>query len=1483
MYKSSSISFFLMQEAADYFRLSPSLVRALSQVDIVTEDDHKHDITINNLNGIKTLNYTRMNSKQKDIKQNRRSNFKEEISSRPVDINQLEMNPSRSKQDEFISSRERRIFKENNYSSSPVASTNSLPSISSSPSVSPSLVCPHLSLDDILSVPPKENESPHTIGLCSRCRLSPPTDIHSPLSPIFKPSKDQPLTFYQETKEFRVSEKKIHGKKLIRRGYSDQGLGNSRRSSNEKKQLFPSNKSPVQGSIGDLNIDSRKPRDDSLDYSVDQAELRRMQLSPTLRHSVEFIRTHSSESGRVVKVYKNGLPYDKPLRICINKGEFNSLNHLLDHINSRQLIPYGARYLFHVDGQLVYSIHELKHGSSYIVSGSRQFDYKSSQVIKNTELASPRGSDRNLYRTNSNLPSTIQTKVVEEVSILPPVLRIKPLDTHDQQLDYSMKTEPKIEDPVHVAKPSLNIELNNEQEHNQSSSDNFRGPESLSDKSTQIQRDIEIPVKRSFTRKIAPISTYNQRPKESVKINGTIKKNPTVNRKYLQRRVSEESSDLKPTNLIRAKSDFNTLTPYRPKKNVTFSDTGRGSSPAIVDLHSTEKRPEQMIGRKTEKKNITTTQMADTSDIGIQVSDSIDGFLIDLPLPLPPSAKEKADGMRKIQGSKRYTNARGGLASRVAKPKRQIVTITERQLSNDELKQFNELNREDQSKEESNVLLSKDSSIQPERRPSDFGLYDESIIPCPPETSESNKILNEIQEHADEEPHRVSENGNQPERWQYPGGRAGSSTPTERPVSQNAANETMQARVTTPTPSLSTIGDNTSLSMSYETPFNWFQREDTTKPLPAPPELPDKERRLVKGKLCKGSNPPGSNFKLLWMNGFLINDHYPENSTSRLVERSGKKVNNAEPSDQLLPSNEPLSERPQYKPVDRFSNWICHSRTHDELIYPLGRIVILWCRWNDEQRYYHEHTSNISCLYITEPDIAISAQIGELKEKIAPCIHVWSIAKLETLLSIKDDQFLGKRIFSLKLRPNSQHSNTFGGSEIIVSAREDRRLWLFSCRISSDKNSGSSNQNAKGLQVTILKANKQITANQNPLLLSRLEATNSSFEAPSESKPSNQTSTNDSVAVTLGRKHCQVWLTDWRQRSISVLTSDDINVQFNEMISRATCWITWSSTELLLGDSNGNIYITSLSWSHLSNESINQTHKERLDSNKAKSQNLKFKIDKMHLLCSIGNISKPNGVNQSRFMYSITCLCKISSSLFVSGDSSSAIRFWRLNRKGDNDHTMCIQVSSISLPNDLGYICSILVSRYSRHHSIVEYYIVSTSNAILFGSVQLDLNKIETTQEVLAHSSLSVVYEGHETSIVNLVADYPDPKSRRTSQKTGYFFTCSLDFKVCKWHGRSLVWKSILPSACTSLAVHPTGFVLAVGSGDGTVYILDKISGLLISYFPLTPVCINCLAYSRDGSLLAAGCANGSIFILPVFEKGLKYKKVSLFQVSFYS
>ena len=72
--------------------------------------------------------------------------------------------------------------------------------------------------------------------------------------------------------------------------------------------------------------------------------------------------------------YKNGDPFFPGLEFRFKPGrDVGSLDGILDKLSLRLDLPYGARYIFSMDGERKTRLEELEDGNSYVVSSYKTF------------------------------------------------------------------------------------------------------------------------------------------------------------------------------------------------------------------------------------------------------------------------------------------------------------------------------------------------------------------------------------------------------------------------------------------------------------------------------------------------------------------------------------------------------------------------------------------------------------------------------------------------------------------------------------------------------------------------------------------------------------------------------------------------------------------------------------------------------------------------------------------------------------------------------------------------------------------------------------------------------------------------------------------------------------------------------------------------------------------------------------------------------
>jgi hypothetical protein len=117
---------------------------------------------------------------------------------------------------------------------------------------------------------------------------------------------------------------------------------------------------------------------------------------------------------------------------------------------------------------------------------------------------------------------------------------------------------------------------------------------------------------------------------------------------------------------------------------------------------------------------------------------------------------------------------------------------------------------------------------------------------------------------------------------------------------------------------------------------------------------------------------------------------------------------------------------------------------------------------------------------------------------------------------------------------------------------------------------------------------------------------------------------------------------------------------------------------------------------------------------------------------------------------------------------------------------------------------------------------------------------------------------------VNCIAADPDDPS---------FVTVGDDKAVAKWRKQKVAWKVTTASAGRAVAYHPAGSVVAVGTEDGHLVVLDSDGGTHVATQRLCGVSLNAVAYSKDGAMVAAAAQNGTVYIHQVTGNGRTYKK----------
>lgn len=82
----------------------------------------------------------------------------------------------------------------------------------------------------------------------------------------------------------------------------------------------------------------------------------------------------NDRKARKVTFYKNGEPFSNGITVSIMPGkDFKTMEQLCSYLTDKIKIVNGVQYIFTQNGQRVCTLHELEHGQSYVVSGTKQF------------------------------------------------------------------------------------------------------------------------------------------------------------------------------------------------------------------------------------------------------------------------------------------------------------------------------------------------------------------------------------------------------------------------------------------------------------------------------------------------------------------------------------------------------------------------------------------------------------------------------------------------------------------------------------------------------------------------------------------------------------------------------------------------------------------------------------------------------------------------------------------------------------------------------------------------------------------------------------------------------------------------------------------------------------------------------------------------------------------------------------------------------
>ncbi|XP_069683822.1 echinoderm microtubule-associated protein-like CG42247 isoform X1 [Periplaneta americana] len=181
------------------------------------------------------------------------------------------------------------------------------------------------------------------------------------------------------------------------------------------------------------------------------------------------------------------------------------------------------------------------------------------------------------------------------------------------------------------------------------------------------------------------------------------------------------------------------------------------------------------------------------------------------------------------------------------------------------------------------------------------------------------------------------------------------------------------------------------------------------------------------------------------------------------------------------------------------------------------------------------------------------------------------------------------------------------------------------------------------------------------------------------------------------------------------------------------------------------------------------------------------------------------------------------------------------------------KITETKLPESAGGVRSIYPQRPGRNDGNI--YVGTTRNNIMEGSLQRRFNQ--------------VVF-GHSRHLWGL-AVHPDDD---------LFATGGHDKNIAMWRRNKLLWSVQVRNEYqtglyenVSLCFHPFGVVLAAGSTEGHLVVLNAENGAPVVTIRVCGSPLNCLGYNPAGDMIAIGSQNGSVYLFRVSRDGFSYKK----------
>ncbi|XP_040580643.1 echinoderm microtubule-associated protein-like CG42247 [Lepeophtheirus salmonis] len=206
----------------------------------------------------------------------------------------------------------------------------------------------------------------------------------------------------------------------------------------------------------------------------------------------------------------------------------------------------------------------------------------------------------------------------------------------------------------------------------------------------------------------------------------------------------------------------------------------------------------------------------------------------------------------------------------------------------------------------------------------------------------------------------------------------------------------------------------------------------------------------------------------------------------------------------------------------------------------------------------------------------------------------------------------------------------------------------------------------------------------------------------------------------------------------------------------------------------------------------------------------------------------------------VNCLYMLTRGTLLSGgEKDRRIVAWDASRDFG-------KILETKLPEGAGS-CRTLTPQYPGRND-GNIYVGTVKNIVLEGGLQRKFTPL-----VWGHSRQ-----------VDAVTTHPDDLS---------FVTAGHDRIVARWRKQRIVWKISVQTECCSIDYFPGGSVVAVGTADGHIIILNAENGAHVTTIRVCASPINALTYNPRGESLACVSQNGFVYLFRVTKDGFTYKK----------